>query len=59
MQYVMLTYQGPVLERQAALLEDELRQVYADYSVRGPWAGERPIRPRDVCGPVVDWSRSR
>ncbi len=31
MQYIMLIYQGPALERQAALSEDEQKQVYADY----------------------------
>jgi hypothetical protein len=31
MKYIMLIYQGPALERQAALPEDEQKQVYADY----------------------------
>jgi hypothetical protein len=31
MKYVMLIYQGDALERQAALPEDEQKQVYADY----------------------------
>jgi hypothetical protein len=31
MKYVMLIYQGSALERQAALPEDEQKQVYADY----------------------------
>jgi hypothetical protein len=31
MQYVMLIYQGDALERQAALPEEEQKQVYADY----------------------------
>ncbi|MEV4510549.1 YciI family protein [Dactylosporangium sp. NPDC049525] len=31
MKYIMLIYQGPALERQAALAEDEQQQVYADY----------------------------
>jgi hypothetical protein len=31
MKYIMLIYQGPALERQAALAEDEQKQVYADY----------------------------
>lgn len=31
MQYVMLIYQGTALERQAALPEEEQKQVYADY----------------------------
>jgi hypothetical protein len=30
-QYVMLIYQGDALERQAALPEEEQKQVYADY----------------------------
>jgi hypothetical protein len=32
MQFVMLIYQGSALERQAALSEDEQKQVYADYA---------------------------
>src|SRR3984885_8265212 len=31
MKYMMLIYQGDALERQAALPEDEQKQVYADY----------------------------
>ena len=31
MKYVMLVYQGPALERQAELSEDEQKQVRADY----------------------------
>jgi hypothetical protein len=31
MKYVMLIYQGTALERQAALSEEEQKQVYADY----------------------------
>ena len=31
MKYVMLIFQGDALERQAALPEDEQKQVYADY----------------------------
>jgi hypothetical protein len=31
MKYVMLIFQGPALERQAALPEEEQKQVYADY----------------------------
>ncbi|MFD1543767.1 YciI family protein [Nonomuraea guangzhouensis] len=31
MKYVMLTYQGDAQERQAALSEEEQKQVYADY----------------------------
>jgi hypothetical protein len=31
MKYIMLIYQGPALERQAALPEEEQKQVYADY----------------------------
>ena len=31
MKYIMLIYQGPALERQAALTEEEQKQVYADY----------------------------
>ena len=31
MKYVMVIYQGDALERQAALPEEEQKQVYADY----------------------------
>ena len=31
MKYIMLIYQGTALERQAALPEEEQKQVYADY----------------------------
>ena len=31
MKYIMLIYQGPALERQAALTEEEQKQVSADY----------------------------
>ncbi len=31
MKYIMLIYQGSALERQAALPEEEQKQVYADY----------------------------
>jgi hypothetical protein len=31
MKYVMVIYQGDALERQAALSEEERKQVYADY----------------------------
>lgn len=30
MKYIMLIYQGPALERQAALPEEEQKQVYAE-----------------------------
>ena len=31
MKYIMLVYQGPAIERQAALSDDEQKQVHADY----------------------------
>ena len=39
MKYVMLIYQGPALERQAALPEEEQKQVYADYQAINETAG--------------------
>jgi hypothetical protein len=45
MQYVMLIYQGPALERQAALPEDEQKQVYADYQAVNQTPGVTPGLP--------------
>jgi len=36
MQYILLIYQGDALERQAALPEQEQKQVYADYQGINP-----------------------
>ena len=52
MQYVMLIYQGDALERQAALPEEEQKQVNADYQGINQtpacrWAYPR-TRPRSV-----------
>jgi hypothetical protein len=43
--YIMLIYQGPALERQAALPEDELKQVYADYQGLNQTPGVTPGLP--------------
>ena len=45
MKYVMLIYQGPALERQAALPEDEKKQVYADYQALNQTPGFTPGLP--------------
>ena len=42
MKYVMLIYQGAALERQAALSEDEQKQVYADYQALNQTPGVTP-----------------
>jgi hypothetical protein len=42
MQYVMLIYQGAALGRQAALPDEEQKQVYADYRR----STRRPASPR-------------
>ena len=53
MKYVMLIYQGTALERQAALPEEEQKQVYADYQGINqtpgvtPGAADGPARERD------------
>ena len=45
MKYVMLIYQGPALERQAALPEEEQKQVYADYQGINQTPGVTPGLP--------------
>ncbi|MGH3461976.1 MAG: YciI family protein [Kribbellaceae bacterium] len=45
MQYVMLIYQSTALERQAALSEDEQKQVYADYEGINQTPGVTPGLP--------------
>src|SRR5215467_3221954 len=45
MKYVMLIYQGTALERQAALPEDEQKQVYADYQGINQTPGVTPGLP--------------
>src|SRR6266496_3006679 len=45
MQYVMLIYQGAALERQAALPEEEQKQVYADYQGINRTPGVTPGLP--------------
>ena len=42
MKYIMLIYQGTALERQAALPEDEQKQVYADYQALNQTQGVTP-----------------
>ena len=45
MKYVMLIYQGDALERQAALPEEEQKQVYADYQGINETPGITPGLP--------------
>jgi hypothetical protein len=45
MKYVMLIYQGPAIERQAALTEDEQKQVRADYQGINQTPGVTPMPP--------------
>jgi hypothetical protein len=45
LQYIMLIYQGDALERQAALPEQELKQVYADYQSLNEVPGVTPGLP--------------
>jgi hypothetical protein len=45
MQYVMVIYQGSALERQAALSEDEQKQVYADYQGISQTPGVTSVPP--------------
>ena len=45
MKYIMLIYQGAALERQAALPEEEQKQVYADYQVINQTPGVTPAPP--------------
>jgi hypothetical protein len=45
MKYAMLIYQGPALERQAELTEEEQKQVYADYEQINQTQGVTPGVP--------------
>jgi hypothetical protein len=45
MKYVMLIYQGDALVRQAALPEEEQKQVYADYQALNETPGVTPGLP--------------
>ncbi|MDX6391692.1 MAG: hypothetical protein QOJ73_2755, partial [Streptosporangiaceae bacterium] len=45
MKYVMVIYQGAALERQAALPEEEQKQVYADYQGINQTPGVTPGLP--------------
>src|SRR5215469_7021469 len=45
MKYVVLIYQGNALERQAALTEEEQKQVYADYQGINQTPGVTPGLP--------------
>ena len=45
MKYVMVIYQGTALERQAALSEEDQKQVYADYEAINHTPGVTPGLP--------------
>ena len=45
MQYIMLVYQGSALEQQAALSEEEQKQVYADYQGINQTPGVTTVPP--------------
>ena len=45
MKYVMVIYQGEAQERQAALAEEEQKQVYADYQGINEMPGVTPVPP--------------
>ena len=45
MKYVALIYQGTALEQQAALSEDDQKQVYADYQALNQTPGVTPGLP--------------
>ena len=45
MKYIMLIYQGDALERQAALPEEERKQVYADYQGINELPGVATVPP--------------
>ena len=49
MKYIMLIYQGPALERQAALSKDEQAQVYADYRGINETPGVTPGLPMGLA----------
>jgi hypothetical protein len=50
MKYVMLIYQGTALERQAALPDEEQKQVYADYQGINQTPGVTPGLPMGLPG---------
>jgi len=45
MKYIMVIYQGDAQERQAALSEEEQKQVYADYQAINETPGVTPMPP--------------
>ena len=45
MKYIMVIYQGEALDRQAALPEEERKQVYADYQGINQTPGVTPAPP--------------
>ncbi|GAA0724047.1 hypothetical protein Drose_01785 [Dactylosporangium roseum] len=45
MKYIMLVYQGSALDEQAALTEDEQKQVYADYHAINQSPGVTSVPP--------------
>jgi len=45
MKYIMLIYQGPAIERQNALPEEDRKQVYADYQAINETPGVTPMPP--------------
>ncbi|MEU8233356.1 YciI family protein [Actinoplanes sp. NPDC004185] len=45
MKYIMLIYQGPAIERQNALPEEDRKQVYADYQGINETPGVTPMPP--------------
>jgi hypothetical protein len=49
MNFVMLIYQGDALERQAALSEEEQKQVYADYQGLNETPGVTPGLPMGLA----------
>ena len=49
MKYIMLIYQGPALERQAALTEEEQKQVNADYQGINQTPGVTPMPPMGLA----------
>ncbi len=63
MQYVMLIYQGDALERQAALPEEEQKQVYADYQAINETPGVTPglpmALPRNATTVLVEGGKTR
>lgn len=48
MQYIMVIYQGDALKRQAALPEEEQKQVYADYAAINKTPGVTTVPPMGV-----------